>query len=44
VFSSADPTVDVFHPLAPAFERIQRRLMTSFDPAGVFNRGRMYRS
>ena len=44
VFSSADAGVDVFHPLAPAFERIQRRLMASFDPAGVFNRGRMYRN
>ena len=35
---------EVFHPLAPTVGAIQRRLMTSFDPAGVFNRNRMYRA
>lgn len=31
-----------FAPLAPPLDRIQRDLKREFDPAGVFNRGRMY--
>jgi glycolate oxidase FAD binding subunit len=31
-----------FHPLAPAVARIHARLKDAFDPAGIFNRGRMY--
>jgi glycolate oxidase FAD binding subunit len=31
-----------FHPLAPAIARIHERLKAAFDPAGIFNRGRMY--
>ena len=31
-----------FSPLAPALERIHRRLKAEFDPAGIFNPGRMY--
>ncbi|MGH6622977.1 MAG: glycolate oxidase subunit GlcE [Burkholderiaceae bacterium] len=31
----------VFHPLPPALAEIQRRLKTEFDPAGVFNGGRL---
>lgn len=31
-----------FHPLAPAMARIHERLKAAFDPAGIFNRGRMY--
>jgi len=31
----------VFHPLAPAVAGIQRRLMQAFDPAGIFNPGRL---
>lgn len=31
-----------FHPLAPALARIHERLKAAFDPAGIFNRGRMY--
>ena len=31
-----------FHPLAPALERIHQRLKAEFDPAGIFNRGRLY--
>lgn len=31
-----------FHPLAPAVARIHERLKAAFDPAGIFNRGRMY--
>jgi glycolate oxidase FAD binding subunit len=33
----------VFQPLAPAVAAIHRKLKTAFDPAGVFNRGRMYK-
>ncbi len=33
--------VPVFSPLAPVQQRIQRELKKQFDPAGVFNRGRM---
>lgn len=33
----------VFHPLAPAVRTIHKQLKDAFDPAGVFNRGRMYR-
>ncbi|MCE3263252.1 MAG: glcE [Pseudoduganella sp.] len=31
-----------FHPLAPAVARIHERIKAAFDPAGIFNRGRMY--
>jgi len=31
-----------FHPLAPAVARIHERLKAAFDPAGIFNCGRMY--
>jgi len=34
--------VGAFHPLAPAIARIHERLKAAFDPAGIFNRGRMY--
>jgi glycolate oxidase FAD binding subunit len=33
---------DVFHPLAAALSQIHRRLKQEFDPAGIFNPGRMY--
>jgi glycolate oxidase FAD binding subunit len=32
----------VFSPLKPAIEQIHRRLKAEFDPAGIFNPGRMY--
>jgi glycolate oxidase FAD binding subunit len=32
----------VFAPLAPPLAAIHRRLKAEFDPAGIFNRGRMY--
>lgn len=35
-------SVDVFQPLDPGVERLQRGLKYTFDPAGVLNRGRMY--
>jgi glycolate oxidase FAD binding subunit len=33
---------EVFHPLAAGLARIHRRLKNEFDPAGIFNPGRMY--
>jgi glycolate oxidase FAD binding subunit len=33
---------DVFTPLSPALHAIHRRLKQQFDPAGIFNPGRMY--
>jgi glycolate oxidase FAD binding subunit len=33
---------DVFAPLPPPIAAIHRRLKAEFDPAGIFNRGRMY--
>jgi len=32
----------VFHPLSPAVATIHRNLKAAFDPAGIFNPGRMY--
>ena len=34
----------VFHPLAAPLDRIHRDLKQQFDPAGIFNRGRMYQN
>ncbi|MYN38314.1 glycolate oxidase subunit GlcE [Duganella sp. FT109W] len=42
LFRGGDKSVGVFHPLAPAVAKIQERLKQSFDPAGIFNPGRMY--
>ena len=42
LFRGADKGVGVFHPLAPAVAKIHERLKRSFDPAGIFNPGRMY--
>ncbi len=33
---------DRFHPLTPALQAIHRRLKDEFDPAGIFNRSRLY--
>ena len=41
LFRGGDKRVGVFHPLAPAVTTIHRRLKSSFDPAGIFNPGRM---
>ena len=32
----------VFHPLSPATLSIQQELKRQFDPAGIFNPGRLY--
>jgi glycolate oxidase FAD binding subunit len=42
LFRGGDKAVGAFHPLAPAVEKIHRRLKAAFDPAGILNPGRMY--
>jgi glycolate dehydrogenase FAD-binding subunit len=42
LFRGGDRQGEVFTPLAPALLTIHRRLKQAFDPAGVFNPGRMY--
>ena len=39
---SAGHPMPVFHPLRAPLERIHRALKQQFDPAGIFNRGRMF--
>ena len=43
LFRGGDRNAGVFQPLAPAVHAIHRQLKNVFDPAGVFNRGRMYK-
>jgi glycolate oxidase FAD binding subunit len=42
LFRGGDKAVGVFHPLAPALMKIHKALKREFDPAGIFNRGRIY--
>lgn len=42
LYRGGDKSVGVFHPLAPAVARIHHNLKATFDPAGIFNPGRMY--
>jgi len=42
LFRAAEKSAGVFTPLAPPLARIHRNLKQAFDPAGIFNRGRMY--
>ncbi|MDS4072946.1 MAG: glycolate oxidase subunit GlcE [Defluviicoccus sp.] len=42
LFRAADKSAGVFAPLAPPLARIHRGLKQAFDPAGVFNPGRLY--
>jgi len=42
LYRGADKSVGVFHPLAPALVKIHERMKQAFDPAGIFNPGRMY--
>jgi glycolate oxidase FAD binding subunit len=42
LFRAADKSPGVFTPLAPPLAKIHRNLKQSFDPAGIFNPGRMY--
>jgi glycolate oxidase FAD binding subunit len=43
LFRGADKSAGVFEPLAPPLAAIHGHLKNAFDPAGIFNRGRMYR-
>ena len=42
LFRGGDKVAGVFTPLSAPLTRIQRELKREFDPAGVFNRGRLY--
>ncbi|MCC2971434.1 glycolate oxidase subunit GlcE [Massilia sp. IC2-476] len=42
LFRGGDKSVGVFDTLQPALARIHERLKASFDPAHIFNPGRMY--
>jgi glycolate oxidase FAD binding subunit len=42
LFRGDDRSVGVFTPLSPPLVAIHRRLKAQFDPAGIFNPGRMY--
>ena len=42
LFRATDKSAGVFTPLAAPLDRITRALKQEFDPAGIFNRGRMY--
>lgn len=42
LFRSADKSAGCFSPLEPVLERVHRELKMAFDPAGIFNPGRMY--
>jgi FAD/FMN-containing dehydrogenase len=41
-FRGAIDRSEAFAPLSPPLERIHRNLKAAFDPAGIFNRGRLY--
>lgn len=42
LFKGGDKSAGVFHPLPSPLMRIHRQLKAEFDPAGIFNPGRMY--
>ena len=42
LFRGGDHAGEVFHPLPEALYRLHLDLKSSFDPDGIFNRGRMY--
>ena len=42
LFRGGDRSAGVFQPLAPAVAALHVRLKREFDPAGIFNPGRMY--
>ena len=42
LFRGGDRQAEVFHPLAAPVAAIHRNLKAAFDPAGIFNPGRMY--
>jgi glycolate oxidase FAD binding subunit len=42
LFRSTDKSAGAFTPLTSPLDRIHRELKKQFDPAGIFNRGRLY--
>ena len=42
LYRAQDKAAGVFHPLAPGVAAIHQRLKAAFDPAGIFNPGRLY--
>lgn len=42
LFRGGDKGIGVFHPLARPLAGIHERLKRTFDPQGIFNRGRLY--
>ena len=42
LYRAADKTAGAFHPLPETLLALHRRLKSTFDPAGILNRGRMY--
>ena len=42
LFRAADKQAGVFQPLSAPLLAIHQRLKATFDPAGIFNSGRMY--
>lgn len=42
LFRGGDKSAGVFHPLPSVMMQLHQRLKHSLDPAGIFNRGRMY--
>ena len=42
LFRAADKAAGCFSPLDPVLLRVHRKLKAAFDPAGIFNPGRMY--
>lgn len=42
LFRGADKSAGVFHPLPAALAQLHRRIKAVLDPAGIFNRGRLY--
>ena len=42
LFRHADRSGEVFPPLSPGLLAVHRRLKAAFDPAGIFNPGRLY--
>lgn len=43
IWRSVRNDLDAFTPLPPALMELHRRLKVAFDPAGIFNPGRLYR-
>ena len=41
-YRNHSPDVSVFHPLPESMLKLQRSIKSSFDPASIFNPGRMY--